>query len=139
MKALILLLSIMSVDGEPKPLYVEVSQPGESMDQFAERIAPRARDTTAEYGHEICGSFQTRGEQFRIQFSTSGSYWGCAIDFVAFEDWKPTRLTMHTHTDGGGQGFSAQDNAHKLQGYVVSARAMTKRIGNRERTITLPR
>lgn len=121
-----------------EPLYLEESAAGEDLDAFALRIAPRARQTTAELGAEICGSFQRQGDRYRIQFSTSHSPWGCSISFAGEGPWEATRLTMHTHTSGGGQGFSAQDNVHRLQGYVVSARAITKRVGNLERTTSLP-
>lgn len=131
-------LHVVDVAGEPQPLHLEVSAAGEDLDAFALRIAPRARQVTTELGAEICGAFQQQGDRYRIQFFTSGSPWGCAITFGSDGPWVGTRLTMHTHTEGGGQGFSAQDNVHRLQGYVVSARAMAKRIGNRERTVALP-
>lgn len=137
MKALAILVSLVAMSGDPQPLYTEVSSPGESLDQFAHRIAPRARDTTAELGSEICGNFQTDGQAHRIEFKTNRSEWGCNIDFITDENWKATRLTMHTHTPAGGQGFSAQDDKHRLQGYVVSPRAISKRVGNIERTSSL--
>lgn len=134
----LLAAGLMTLTATPEHLYSEVSAPGESVDAFALRIAPKARDTTKELGSEICGSFQKAGDQYRIAFTTSRSLWGCSIDFINEGEWKATRLTMHTHTEGGGHGFSAQDNKLKLQGYVVSYRAFTKRVGNIERTTTLP-
>lgn len=132
---LAVLLALASSD--PQPLYVETSHPGETLDQFAHRIAPRARAQTMELESEICGSFQKAGEQYRIAFSTNHNVWGCNIDFVNEGEWVATRFTMHTHTAKGGHGFSATDNKLRLQGYVVSYRSITKRIGNIEVTSKL--
>lgn len=122
----------------PTFIAMYTSEPGESLDDFAHRIATRTRDITMQLDAEICGSFQTDGSRHRIQFYTDHSRWSCGVGFGNDGVWKATRLTMHTHTSGGGQDFSAGDNKLKLQGYVVSPRAITKRIGNRERTTSLP-
>lgn len=128
--------TLANVQSPSVSLYTEQSQVGESLDDFAARIAPRIRATTVDINAEVCGSFQRNGDLYRIQFYTNNSVWGCSIGFGGDGEWKATRLTMHTHTEAGGNGFSAQDNVHKLQGYVVSLYTMTKRIGNRERTVS---
>lgn len=142
MKHIALLLALLPVttlgatlNAPSEVLYTEASVAGETLDQFAGRIAPKARQTTVELNSEICGSFQKNGEAYRITFNTNHSVWGCNIDFIHEGDWKATRLTMHTHTKDGLNGFSKTDNELKLQGYVVSLYTVTKRVGNREGTL----
>jgi len=138
MMSSLLALAMLTVANPTEVLYSEVGAPGESLDDFAMRIAPKARETTRELGSEICGSFQKSGSTYRITLSTNRNPWGCNIDFANEGDWKATRWTLHTHTEKGGHTFSAQDDRLKLQGYVVSFHAVTKRIGNLTKTVALP-
>ncbi len=143
----LLALPVVTVAHEPirgvsiptyEDLYMEESASGESLDDFAMRIASKVKNVTSDIGYETCGSFQKNGDRYRIQFSTSYSRFACSIDVSSAGPWMTTGKTMHSHTKGGGHYFSKNDLAVRLEGYVVSTHYLIKREGNKESSKRLP-
>jgi len=91
-------------------LYTEVSQPGETMDEFAIRIAPRAMAETTQRDAEVCVSIETHPDGLmRIAVQTDGKPLSCTVPAGG--------QTFHTHTRLGGPRWSSAD--YKAPGYLA--------------------
>lgn len=107
--AAILLALSFSASAESTYLYTEVSQPGETMDEFVVRIAPKANEYTKASGHEVCAAIRTDDGRYRIEMATSGRNDECVLP-------GDTEIYLHTHPINQGMGFSAGD--YVLPGYL---------------------
>lgn len=107
--AAILLALSFSASAESTYLYTEVSQPGETMDEFVVRIASRANEYTKVKGHEVCGAIRINGDSLKIEMTSSGRNDECELP-------ADTKVYFHTHPINQGMGFSASD--YVLPGYL---------------------
>ena len=102
-------------------LFEAVSEPGESLDGFVLRIAPRLRAYSDATGYEACGVLATDGERFGVVVGTNHSHIAC----VNFSVYRPIGMTsykktMHSH---GVEGKFKPNNADiTLQGQHMSGR-----------------
>lgn len=105
----ILLCLSFSASAESTYLYTEVSQPGETMDDFVVRISPRANAHTKATGHEVCGAIRTDAGALKIEMASSGRNDECQLP-------GDTKVYFHTHPINQGMGFSSGD--YVLPGYL---------------------
>lgn len=91
-------------------LFTEVGEPGESMDAFVVRVAPRLRDWTAAEGYEACGVLATNGESFGVIVGTNHGHTVC-VNFHAKvpEGMTVTGQTVHSHTTAPRYRLTAAD------------------------------
>ena len=114
---LFLALSGQAVAGELpyEHLFTEVSQPGESRDDFAARIAPQLRAYSDETGFEACGVIATDGERFGAVIGTSKSHIGCAnYHGKVPEGMRSDNVTIHSH--GGDRSFGVNKADRRFLG-----------------------
>ena len=129
MRAIILtLLLILSAPLAAEPQFVSTysSEPGETLDAFALRIAPNAlyRSMALDVSGEICGEFRNSDGGYVIEMYTIRHPTACSYDRKRDHDY--TGLTFHTHVWFGGKPtsprFSQEDYDHPgymAQGNVV--------------------
>lgn len=98
----ILLALSFSASSESTYLYMEVSQSGETMDEFVVRISARANEHTKATGHEVCGAIRDDGDFLKIEMTSSGRNDECELP-------GDTKVYFHTHPINQGMGFSAGD------------------------------
>lgn len=108
---LILFAIAFSAQAESTYLYTEVSKPGETMDAFVLRIAPKANAYTKGSGHEVCAAIRESDGIYWAKIGTSGRNDEC---------WLPadTEVYLHTHPINQGMGFSAGD--YVRPGYLIT-------------------
>lgn len=141
-------------------VFTETSQPGETMDAFVLRIAPKLAEYTAETGFEACGAIASDGERFGVVVGSNGGHTVCVNFHRRVPDgMTSTRQTVHSHTTmksyrltaadtlvvrgmpagavqrgGNAERFSDEDFA--APGYVVTSRTVKHQAGRgTERTI----
>lgn len=106
--AIIFAISFSAIAGG-KPLYVEKSNEGESMDQFVMRIAPRANRITKTMSAEVCGEIQESNGGFEISVYSEGHLTQCKFS-------RPisgrTGIMFHTHPASEKRGFAHDDFTH---------------------------
>lgn len=90
LSTLLLIFSAVSTPGESPLLYREVSRPGETMDEFVLRIAPRAYSLSWVKAKELCGAIVTSQGQMSIDIRL-GQFNTC--DFQMPEG----SVAFHTH------------------------------------------
>lgn len=96
-------------------LFTAISEPGESMDHFAFRLAPRLREFSDATGFEACGVIATDGERFGAVIGSNHAHIACAnFSSKVPAGMEPTTQTIHSH--GTDQQFSANRNDKALQG-----------------------
>jgi hypothetical protein len=122
------LLSMPAFAADTTPTFVTsyTSNPGESLDAFAVRIAPDAFKQS-EYG-EICGEFSKAGDTYSIDMYTIKRWQECSYTRVKGREY--IGLTYHTHVVLGfdqaarnilsNPRFSEADYAHP--GYMTSGK-----------------
>ena len=97
---------------EYQRLFEAVSEPGEAMDAFVLRIAPRLRAYSDETGFEACGVLATDGEKFSIVVGTNFGYMVCVNSSTFVVDgFRHAGATLHTH---GRQGRFTPSRADRL-------------------------
>lgn len=107
--AAILLALSFSASAESAYLYTEVSQPGETMDAFVVRIAPRAYNVTEKTNSEVCGNLKVNESGLiQIDIYTDRKPFSCSIE--------EGDHSFHTHTKLGGPRWSSAD--YKSPGYM---------------------
>lgn len=102
-------------------LYTEVSNPGESMDDFVARISPQAVAVTEERRVSLCGVIGQSGGSYSIRIGTSNTWKRCEIDLANTADgFTSTGVTFHTHTsdEDSVRGFSDQE-FNRPRGYIA--------------------
>jgi len=103
-----------AADGGPIKLYTEVSNAGEWVDDFAQRIAQRAVIKGEMLRSEVCGVIVQREDgRFEITLYTTRQVRNCKTPFA-----NAAVLSFHTHPrEGGGRHFSDADYA--FPGYLA--------------------
>lgn len=106
-------------------LFTTTSQPGESMDAFVLRIAPRLREFSDAMGFEACGVMATDGERFGAVIGTNRAHAACgsAVEFVP-DGMKATGETIHSHRQAGT--YRANENDSTLMGGRAGKRFTAK-------------
>ena len=117
MKYLVAALMIASAGpaGASEYLYTEVSNPGETMDAFVTRIAPKALEHTWKHNAEVCGPIRQTEQGYEVRISTDGRRDECSLP-------GDTVVYVHTHPRGIGFGFSPSD--YVRPGYLITERAV---------------
>lgn len=108
---LILFAMAFSAQAESTYLYTEVSQPGETMDAFVLRVAPKANSYTKASGHEVCAAIREVDGSYSAEVSTSSRNDECALP-------GDTKVYFHTHPNNQGMGFSHGD--YVRPGYLIT-------------------
>ncbi len=87
-------------------LFDEVSKEGETLDAFAQRIAPRLYAYSKETGYEACGVLAFQGDRFSVVVGTSLSHVAC-VNYASKVQagFTPSVKTIHSH--GGKKTFEA--------------------------------
>lgn len=100
---------------EYQRLFEAVSEPGETMDEFAARIGPRLREFSDQTGFEACGVIATDGQRFGVVIGSNRSHVACA-NFTSKVPvgMQATEETIHSH--GRNRSFNANRNDVALQG-----------------------
>lgn len=102
-------------------LFTQTSIPGESMDSFASRLAPRLLAFSQETGFEACGVIATDGERFGATIGTNRSHIACAnFNRKVPEGMVSTNETIHSHGTEGR--FRANRNDKIMQGELFHGR-----------------
>lgn len=93
-------------------LFEAVSEPGESLDNFALRIGPNLRAFSDDTGFEACGIIASDGERFGVIVGSSQAHALCAnfTDKVP-EGMKANGQTIHSHPRGDSYKINATDRA----------------------------
>ncbi|WLA07600.1 hypothetical protein MO328_14450 [Xanthomonas translucens] len=96
-------------------LFEALSEPGESLDAFAQRIGPRLRAYSDETGFEACGVLASDGDRFGVVIGTNHSHVAC-VNFASKipAGFQPTVETIHSH--GGEKTFAASSTDVLLLG-----------------------
>lgn len=112
LSTLLLVFSAVSTPGESTSLYREVSLPGESMDEFVLRIAPKAYSTGWVKAKELCGAIITSNGQMSIDMHL-GQFNTCEFQMPEGS------VAFHTHPVASREQlkFSRQDAI--AGGYLV--------------------
>lgn len=92
-----------------KPLYIEMSKEGETMDQFVNRISPRANRITKTMSAEVCGEIQESYGMFEISIYSEGHPTQCK--FSRPSEGR-TGIMFHTHPASERRGFAHDDFTH---------------------------
>lgn len=102
----------------PEPVKTFESAPGETMDNFALRVAPWATNWSGRTGSELCGEFERVGDTLRLVLQTTRAAFACDYAKTAAPSW--TGISFHTHTLKAVAAFTPGDYAHP--GYMARAR-----------------
>lgn len=121
--AAILLALSFSASAESTYLYTEVSQPGETMDAFVVRIAPKAVEYTLKNSVEVCGMIETDGSSFTMKIGSDQKNNSCTISVPV----KSSGVTFHTHPSRNAFKFHDQD--FNVKGYLGTARGVRYQEG----------
>lgn len=105
-------------------LYSEASIPGETRDQFVQRIAPRAIEYTRATGWEVCGAIREQDGVYTVAITTSERNSECALP-------GDTTVYLHTHPRSQGLNFSAGD--YVRPGYLITEVAIKYHDGINKR------
>lgn len=117
-------------ESSPQLVMTMASNPGESMDAFAKRIAPVAFDRSMQIASEICGEIRRDGDALVLDLYTIKRLRHCSYRRLSEHEY--TGLTYHTHivigeTDQNrmraklaNPSFSEQDYDHP--GYLASGK-----------------
>ena len=98
---------------EYQRLFEAVSEPGESLDAFAARVAPRLRAFSDASHFEACGVLATDGERFGVVVGTNRAHIACAnFSSKVPAGMRATGETIHSH--GTDRAFSANRNDKEL-------------------------
>jgi len=108
--------------GSSSVIYTEESQPGELMDDFVVRIAPRMANRTKITGYEFCGVIETNSERMRIEVYTSRSSTECRLHNVSTD-----AITVHTHPIHMALYFGEGD--YQTSGYLIRGRTVLHQKG----------
>ncbi|MCC8670478.1 hypothetical protein LN461_14160 [Xanthomonas arboricola] len=102
-----------NADPRVTQLSVELSQPGETMDAFILRIAPRLNKFTADLRAEVCGTIRTEQGRHAVVIRTYHDRYSCFVE----RDGLPY---VHTHPSllKDCWTFSLED--WKRRGYLVT-------------------
>lgn len=103
------------------------SQPGESLDHFARRVAVPALRYTNAHVVEVCGAIVEDGDGYRIDLGTTGEQFHCAIPEAGV-------ATFHTHPADAAPGFSDADM--KNPGYLAVRGQLFHQDGSNVRTVS---
>lgn len=102
-------------------LFEVVSDPGESLDEFAARIGPQLRAFSDATEFEACGVIATDGERFGVVVGTNRAHIACVnFSSKAPNGMTATNETIHSH--GVDDRFVANRNDKMLQGQVFQGR-----------------
>lgn len=129
--ALLATLAVLPQPAQARPLYTELALPGETMDEFIVRIAPRARAYTMEHGVEICGAIGTRDNgTMTVLVGTDDHPMVCKIRRV---DGKYSGYVFHTHTHRGSEYWTNEDL--RTPGYLVTPQKLMWQNKNKMRRL----
>lgn len=117
-------------ESAPQLVMSVASNPGETMDAFAKRIAPAAFDRSMQMSSEICGEIRRDGAALVLDLYTINRLRHCSYRRLAEHDY--VGLTYHTHIVVGetderrrkaklmNPSFSEEDYDHP--GYLASGK-----------------
>lgn len=122
--------SAIAAEAQGTQVYEETSTPGESLDAFMTRVAPRALATTHKRDEALCGLIaKTDSDQFSLRMVSTGSPWKCTLDKSSLApgaQW--TGLVFRTHTLRADDEWTSSDMANP--GYLVTEHKLTYRNKN---------
>lgn len=121
--AAILLALSFSASAEPTYLYTEVSQSGETMDEFMVRIAPKAVEYTLKNSLEVCGMIEKDGNEMKLNIFTDHKNNSCTIPVPS----NSAGITFHTHPSRNSFKFHGKD--FNVKGYLGTARGVRYQEG----------
>lgn len=130
--ALLIWMEPAKAGDQPQHVTTYTSQPGETLDAFAVRIAPNAMRHSS--SGEICGEFRKSNDTYTIDMFTIGKLRECAYARVGAIGY--TGLTFHTHPKSPARFTPADYDAHPgymTTGQVVmfqSGRGTAKRVNS---------
>ena len=109
-------------------LFEAVSEPGESLDGFVLRIAPRLRAYSDATGFEACGLLATDGERFGVVVGTNQSHIACAnFKQIVPAGMNHTNQTVHSH--GTDTPFKPNRSDYALSGAGLATTSHGKNSG----------
>lgn len=109
---------------EYQHLFTQVGEPGESLDAFMVRVAPRLRDYSDATGFEACGVLATDGERFGVVVGSTRAHAACGSFLEAVPaGMETTGETIHSHREGGL--YRANENDRALLGLRPGSRFKT--------------
>ncbi|MBB5673748.1 hypothetical protein [Xanthomonas arboricola] len=113
-------------------LSIELSQPGESMDDFILRIAPKLNKLTADLRAEVCGTIRTEQGQHAVDIRTYHHRYSC---FVERDGLLPY---VHTHPSLLKECWTFSLEDWKRPGYLVTEIGVRYQDTRRSRKIKPP-
>lgn len=105
----VLMAASFTAQAGGKPLYVEKSHTGETMDAFAVRISTRANRITKVMSAEVCGEIQEVNGSYEISIYSSGDMTQCTF---SRPETGRTGIMFHTHPANQSRGFAHDDFAN---------------------------
>lgn len=112
--------------GATNALYQERSIPGESMDDFVLRVAPRAVSYTNRTSHQVCGAIvKTTDGLLQIDMHTTGNGYRCEVP-------SETDVYFVTHVWSRGT-FSRSER--EIPGYMATRNTLYFQSGGNERKV----
>lgn len=121
--AAILLALSFSASADSTYLYTEVSQPGEAMDAFVVRVAPRAVEYTLKNSVEVCGMIELDASEIKLKIVSDHQNNSCTIPVPE----NSVGITFHTHPSRNAFKFHNQD--FNVKGYLGTARGVRYQEG----------
>lgn len=109
---LILFAMAFSAQAESAYLYTEVSQPGETMDAFVLRIAPKAYSQSWVKAKELCGAIKSSESGMSVEIHQG--------DFSSCEFIMPNgSVSLHTHPVARKEPLKFSKADLSIGGYLV--------------------
>ena len=108
--AAILLTAVAFGASAETKLYTENSRPGETMDEFIVRIAPRALRFTERSSFEVCGPIVKTDTGYSLTLYTSSNMTRCQYP-------KTSDIGFHTHPSRAYPTFYGGD--YHVEGYMA--------------------
>ncbi|RRU23565.1 hypothetical protein [Stenotrophomonas sp. 278] len=113
-------------DAQVVDSYQEVSAPGETLDSFMVRIAPKAVRYTNATGHRVCGSVIERSEGgYQVELRLSAKTHSCQL---------PADTTVYFATRTWGKG-TFSESEREIPGYMATRNLLYHQSGKRERKV----
>lgn len=124
-------ISPASADQRMTHLSTELSQPGETMDDFIVRIAPKLNKFTADLRAEVCGTIRTEQGQHAVDIRTYHDRYSCFVE----RDGLPY---VHTHPSLLKECWTFSLEDWKRPGYLVTEIGVRYQDTRRSRKIKPP-
>ncbi|WP_434990028.1 hypothetical protein [Xanthomonas melonis] len=125
-------ITAANADQRVTQLSVELSQPGETLDAFILRIAPKLNQFTAELGAEVCGTIRTEYGRHAVDIRTYHDPYSCFVE----RDGLPY---VHTHPSLLKECWTFSLEDWKRPGYLVTEIGVRYQDTRRSRKVKLER